>query len=65
MKPIWKNGKLTVELHKPDIVALQKARDIGEALTAMAQSTGEALVNAIEVILTEDSDNAVEEIEGT
>ena len=51
MKPIWRNGTLTVELHKPDESILRKAQAIGEALTAMNQDTGEALVSAIRAIL--------------
>jgi len=31
MKPHFKNGKLTVELHKPDESILRKARELGEA----------------------------------
>jgi len=54
MKPIWRNGTLTVELHKPDEQALRKALAIGEALTAMNQDTGEALVSAIQAILGEE-----------
>ena len=51
MKPIWKDGKLTVELHKPDVAVLEKARELGRALEAMQQATGSALVDAIDPIL--------------
>ena len=51
MKPIWRDGKLLVELHKPDIAALEKARSIGYALIAMNQENGQALVSATEAIL--------------
>ena len=51
MKPIWKNGKLTVELHKPDESILRRARELGEALTAMNQDTGKPLVEAVDAIL--------------
>lgn len=51
MRPIWNNGKLTVELHKPDQVVLQKARAIGEALAAMSQPNGQALVEAVDAVL--------------
>ena len=51
MKPIWKNKRLTVELHKPDEQVLRKAQAIGEALMAMNQDTGQALVDAIRAIL--------------
>jgi hypothetical protein len=51
MKPIWKDGKLTVELHKPDEAILAKARNIGEALTAMNQPNGQTLVDAIDAIV--------------
>ena len=53
MKPKWKNGKLTVELHVPDEVALEKAREIGQALMAMNQGTGKPLVEAVDAILKE------------
>jgi len=48
MKPIWRDGKLTVELHKPDEAALLKARDIGAALVAMHQDSGQPIVDAID-----------------
>lgn len=51
MKPLWKDGKLVVELHKPDVAILEKARAIGKALTAMNQGTGEPLVEAIDAIV--------------
>ena len=51
MKPIWKDGKLTVELHKPDKTILLKARAIGQALEAMNQDPGKPLVDAIDDIL--------------
>ena len=51
MKPIWKNGRLTVELHKPDIKTLEKAREIGRALEAMNQDAGTPLVSALDEIL--------------
>ena len=51
MKPIWKDGTLTVELHKPDTAILEKASDIGEALTAMGQTTGKALTDAVDAVL--------------
>lgn len=51
MKPIWRDGNLTVELHKPDLVVLQKARDIGAGLVAMQQETGQPLFDAVDAIL--------------
>ena len=51
MKPILKDGKLTVELHKPEIETLGKAREIGLKLIACSQETGQALVDAVTVIL--------------
>ena len=51
MRPLWKDGKLTVELHKPDVAILAKAMAIGAALTAMAQETGPPLVDAVAAIL--------------
>ena len=53
MKPIWKNGKLTVELHKPDVAVLENAKAIGEALAAMQQEFGEPLADAVDAILNE------------
>lgn len=60
MKPIWKDGKLTVELHKPEVVTLQKARELGNTMTAMHQEAGAALVAAIDAILTEKGVEVVE-----
>ena len=51
MKPIWKDGKLSVELHIPDRRDLEKARAIGQALGAMNQPEGAALVQAVDAIL--------------
>ena len=51
MKPVWKSGKLTVELHKPDVAVLEKALAIGQALWAMNQASGTLLVEAIVAIL--------------
>ena len=51
MTPVWKDGVFRVELHKPDISALHKARDIGAALIQMAQTKGSALVQAIDEVL--------------
>ena len=56
MKPHWKDGKLFVELHKPDIAILEKAKQIGEALEAMNQVTGAPLVQAITAILDPEDD---------
>ena len=51
MRPIWRENRLTVELHKPDETLLRKARELGEALTAMNQDTGKLLVDAVDAIL--------------
>lgn len=51
MKPVFEGGKLTVELHKPERTLLARAREIGEALTALHQETGAPLVDAIDKIL--------------
>ena len=51
MKPIWRHGELTVEMHKPDEAVLSKALAVGEALVAMGQPTGQPLVDAVEAIL--------------
>jgi len=56
MRPLWKDGKLTVELHKPDRVILVKAREIGEALRAMNQERGTPLIEAVDAILKADSE---------
>jgi len=50
MKPVWKNDHLTVVLHKPELSILAKARKIGQALHAMAQETGQPLMDAIDAI---------------
>ena len=57
MKPIWKNEKLTVELHVPEITALKKTRNIGKALVAMNQPNGQMLVDAVDAILTPGKDH--------
>ena len=54
MKPLWKNGSLLVELHKPEIALLEKARELGKALSALHQPTGEPLIAAINKILNEE-----------
>jgi hypothetical protein len=51
MRPIWEDGKLTVELHVPDKTVLIKAREIGKALVAMNQAKGIGLVDAVDSIL--------------
>lgn len=57
MKPIWKDNELRVELHKPEIAVLKKAREIGQALQAMHQSQGETMVTAINAILAPEVDD--------
>ena len=52
MKPLWKDKQLQVELHKPEVSLLEKARELGQALTALHQETGAPLVAAIDAILT-------------
>ena len=51
MRPIWKDGKLTVEFSKPDVLKLTKARDIGSALEAMHQPGAQELIDAIDAVL--------------
>lgn len=51
MKPLFKDGILSVELHKPEISILERAKAIGEALEAMHQEKGAPLVAAIVAIL--------------
>lgn len=53
MKPVFEDGILSVELHKPERATLEKARDLGKALEAMHQETGAPLVAAIDAILNE------------
>jgi hypothetical protein len=47
MKPVLINGKLSVELNKPEVGTLTKAREIGLMLTELHQPTGSAIVDAI------------------
>ena len=58
MKPIYENGELRVELHKPDRAVLEKAWDLAQGLVAMGQPTGAPLVAALADILmpTEETD---------
>ena len=49
-----------MELHKPEVALLEKARDLGEALTALHQPTGTDLVDAINVILGEKGEEDTE-----
>ena len=62
MRPIWRDNRLLVELHKPDEAMLRRARELGEALTAMNQDTGKPLVDAVDEILkppaTQDENSA-------
>ena len=51
MKPVFSDGKLSVELHKPEISILEKARDLGSALEAMHQECGAPLVAACDAVL--------------
>jgi len=51
MKPKLVDGKLVVELHKTDILQLEKAADIGKLLTELGREEGPALVDAINAIL--------------
>ncbi len=51
MKPVFEDGKLTVELHKPEVAILERARAIGQALEAMHQESGAPLVAACDAIL--------------
>ena len=51
MKPIWKDGKLGVELHKPEVSVLERCREIGQQLAAMHQAAGAPLVAAINAVL--------------
>ena len=56
MKPIWKDGKLTVDLHKPEIELLKRARVVGLSLVAMHQDHGQELADVITAILGDGED---------
>jgi|GEM_PF-6290300 len=51
MRSVWKDGKLTLELHRADKTILQKAHAIGLVLAAMHQEAGQSLVDAVNAIL--------------
>lgn len=51
MKPVWKNGEFTVELHKPELAMLERCRDLGQCLIKMHQESGCGLVKAIDKVL--------------
>lgn len=56
MKPILRDGKLAIELHKPEVSLLERARDIGRQLEALHQATGAPLVAAIDAVLAQPTD---------
>lgn len=51
MKPLFKDGILSVELHKPEISVLERAKAIGQALVMLHQPEGAELVKAVDAIL--------------
>jgi hypothetical protein len=51
VKPKFSDGVLSVELHKPEVAILERARAIGQALEAMHQESGAPLVAACDAIL--------------
>ena len=51
MKPVLREGKLSVELHKPDIAVLEKALDIGHMLESLHRKNGTQLIAAIDAVL--------------
>ncbi len=51
MKAEYKDETLTLQLLRPEITRLEKAREIGIGLMMMGQATGQPLVEAIDVIL--------------
>jgi len=53
MKPVLKDGKLLVELHKPDITFLRRVRDFGRTLAVMREDLGVLLVEDASTILQE------------
>ena len=51
MRPVLRDGKLTVELNTLERKTLLKAAEIGVLLLSLHQETGEPLVAAIETLL--------------
>ncbi len=51
MKPVLKDGVLTVELSVRERETLMKARELGVLLDQLHQATGEPLFKAIDSIL--------------
>ena len=51
MKPILKDGKLVVELHKPDVALLKRARELGLLLSLVDEGIGGPLVETINATL--------------
>ena len=47
---VWLNGAFSVELCAADKRVMSKAREIGQALDAMQQTTGAALIEAVNAI---------------
>ena len=53
MKPVLTDGRLTVELNQRERDTLARARDIGVLLDQMHQTTGAALIAAVDAVLCE------------
>jgi len=54
MRPVLRDGKLTVELNTLERKTLLKAAEIGVLLLSLHQETGEPLVAACEMLLKTD-----------
>ena len=63
MRPVLKDDLLGVEMHKPDIAQLEKARVIGRLLLKMHQPEGTELINAVGTILRKFADEPEEPTE--
>ena len=52
MKPIWNDGKLSMELHKPDIRQLEATRNMGRLLAQLPDPReGKLLVDTCTICL--------------
>ena len=51
MKPTLIDDELVIELHKPDVAVLERARKIGKTLVKLHQPEGEELVVVLDLVL--------------
>jgi len=61
MRLIWRDKRVALDLYKTEETILSKARELGEALTAMNQPTGKPLVDAVDAILEPPGENQDED----